>query len=367
MSAGSGRPLHVVAHNGANLWGGAERAVARILAGLQARDHRVELLCNTPLVADEAAALGVPARLLRLGGDAAVHDAISLSGVLRRERPDVLLVGTYKKLWLAALAARLGGRVRTVARVGLETDTPRNAKYRFVFARGWVDAVVVNAAAMRPSFLGVPGLDEHAVTVIPNGVVPPPVSAPGRLREELGIPGNAPVVGAVARLAAQKRLDRLLEAVHRLPAEVHCVIAGDGPEREALREHAARLGLAGRTHFLGFRRDVGDVLDALDLFLVSSDREGMANAMLEAMAAGVPVVSTEVSGAKEALAPLGDGRRPGFVVERAEQALAGAVAGLLADPARRAEMGAAAAEAARTRFGPDAALDRWEAVLGGAA
>lgn len=366
MSQGSGRRLHVVAHNGANLWGGAERAVTRILAGLQGRGHRVELLCNAVLVAEEAAALGVPTRLLRLGGDVAVTDAVHLGAHLRRERPDALLVGTFKKLWLAALGARLGRRVRTVARVGLETDTPRNAKYRFVFARGWVDAVVVNAAAMRPAFLGVPGLRDEDVSVIPNGVAAPPVTEHGAVRRALGIPGGAPVVGAVARLASQKRLDRLLSAVHGLPA-VHCVIAGDGPEAEALRARAAELGIAERTHFLGFRRDVGDVLDALDLFVVSSDREGMANAMLEAMASGIPVVSSEVSGAAEALAPLEDGRRPGVVVPRSEDALAGAIAGLLADPAGRAAMGAAAAEAARLRFGPDAALDRWERVLGGGA
>jgi glycosyltransferase involved in cell wall biosynthesis len=352
--------LHVVAHNGANLWGGAERAVSRILAGLQGRGHRVELLCNAGLVAEEAAALGVPTRLMALGGDGALHHAIRLGSYLRRAAPDALLVGTYKKLWLAALGARLAPGVRVVARVGLETDTPRNAKYRWVFARHWVDALVVNAAAMEPAFTGVIG----DVRVIPNGVVAPPRHAPdGALRAALGIPADAPVVGAVARLAVQKRLDRLLEAVATQPG-VHLVLAGDGPEDEALQRLAAELGIADRTHFLGFRRDTGDVLAALDLFVVSSDREGMANAMLEALAAGVPVISTEVSGAAEALAPPPDGAAPGAVVARDAAALADALRAWLADPARRQAASHAARRRAVEEFGPHRALERWEAVLG---
>lgn len=356
--------MYVVAHNGAHVWGGAERATARLLAGLQARGHRVRLFCNDALVAERAAALGVATERLPLGGDVALPDALRFARRLRRERPDALLVGTFKKLWLAALAARLARVPRVVARVGLETDTPRSAKYRFVLAR-WVDAVVVNAARVRPAYLALPGWTEARVPVIPNGVVPPErTRPPGALRQLLGLAPDAPVVGAVARLARQKRLDRLLRALARLPAEVHCVLAGDGEERESLQALARELGVAERAHFLGARDDVGDVLAALDLFVLCSEREGLSNAMLEALAAGVPVVSTPVSGADDALAPCADGRAPGVIVPFDEAALADALRRLLADRHALAAMRIAARRRAEEHFGFERMLDRWEAVLG---
>ena len=109
-----------------------------------------------------------------------------------------------------------------------------------------------------------------------------------RIRVDLlRLPADAPVVGAVARLGIQKRLDRLLEAVSRMP-EVHLVLAGEGEMETDLRALAGRLGMENRVHFLGFRSDVGRVLAALDVFALTSDREGMANAMLEAMVASTP-------------------------------------------------------------------------------
>src|SRR6185436_7512571 len=96
---------------------------------------------------------------------------------------------------------------------------------------------------------------------------------------------------------------------------VRCLIAGDGPEREPLERLANELGIGARVTWLGHREVVGDVLDALDVFVVTSRVEGMSNAMLEALAAGVPVVSTRVSGAAEALAARAGRRAPGVLVE----------------------------------------------------
>jgi glycosyltransferase involved in cell wall biosynthesis len=187
--------------------------------------------------------------------------------------------------------------------------------------------------------------------------------AAGELRRQLGIPRSSPVVGTVARLDVQKRLDRLLEAVSRLGADVHCIVAGAGPERAGLETVMASLGLAGRVHFLGNREDVGDVYAELDVMVVSSDREGLSNSMLEAMASGVPVVSTPVSGAEDALESFGDGRKPGVKVGFDAGEIAAALELLLGDPDIRAEMGRAAQERAQTRFSVDGMLDRWEAVL----
>src|SRR5262245_14427711 len=97
----------IAAHNGARIWGGGERALTRLLAGLQGRGHEVILYCNSPVVAARARDFGLDARVLRLGGDVMIPDAFRFAAALRVLRPDVLIIGTYKKLLLAGLGARL--------------------------------------------------------------------------------------------------------------------------------------------------------------------------------------------------------------------------------------------------------------------
>lgn len=365
------RPLRIVAHNGAPVWGGAEIAIARLVTGLGRRGHDVMLYCNDPEVARRAAKLDAPVGRLHLGGDIAVHDALRFGLRLRRRRPDVLLLGTFRKIWLGALAAKIGGVPRVVARIGLETDMPRNAKYRFVFRR-WIDAVVFNADGMRRAFLqSMSDFPGDAVT-IHTGIASVARGDGAAFRRELGVPQDAPLVGSVGRLATQKRYDRLVRALASLPG-VHAVVVGEGAERGTLEALAREEGVAERVHLPGHRDDVADALDAIDVFVLCSDREGMSNAMLEALAAGVPVVSTDVSGAREALAPAAsppavsdavEARAPGVVLASPDR-LTPTLRELLGDRPRLVAMAAAAGRVARQRFDEDRMLDAWEHVLRG--
>ena len=356
--------MFIAAYNGAHVWGGAERGVSLILAGLRDRGHRVLLFCNDADVARRAEEMGVPTEMAPLGGDLSVHDAVRFAATLRRHRPDVLVAATFRKVWLCVLAARLARVPRVIVRIGLETDTPRNLKYRLVLTR-WVDAIVLKADDVRERYrAALPGLPEDRLVTVHGAVRPlPKRAAPGVVRAELGIPAEAPVVGSVGRLARQKRFDRFIRALARLPDEVHGVLAGEGEERAELEALAGEIGLSSRLHFLGDRNDVGDVLAALDVFVVSSDREMLSFAMLEALAAGLPVVSTPVSGAAEALEADAGGIPPGEIVDFSEDAIAGALERLIGDPGRREAMGRAAAARARGRFDFDTMIDRWEAVL----
>ena len=116
--------MRIIAHNGAPEWGGAEIALTDLLAGLAGRGHEVTLFANRPVVMERAQAKGIATRQVHLGGDIALHDAVLLSRALRVERPDALLVSTFRKLWLAALGARMAGVPRVVARVGLSPTRP---------------------------------------------------------------------------------------------------------------------------------------------------------------------------------------------------------------------------------------------------
>jgi glycosyltransferase involved in cell wall biosynthesis len=360
--------VFVVAHNASPIFGGGEIWTALLLAGLQRRGHRTLLLCRSPDIAARAARHGIETRVLRLGGDAMLPHALRFAWTLRRLRADALLLTTFKKIWLGGLGARLAGVPRVLGRVAISTALPRNATYRIALRR-WLDALVVNAEPIRQSFLAaLPELDPRRVITLHDGVLRPETSAArGAVRQELGLPPEALLIGTLARLAVQKRLDRLLHALSALPADVHCLVAGEGLEREALLELATRLGVRGRLHLTGFRTDAGDVLDALDVFVLSSDVEGMANAMLEAMALGVPVVSTPVSGAAEALDPFADGTAPGVIAGFDAAELAAATGRLLAEPALRRRMGEAGVRRVAERFDFERMLDRWERLLAGTA
>jgi glycosyltransferase involved in cell wall biosynthesis len=351
--------MRIVAHNGAQIWGGAERATVALLWGLKARGHSVTLLCNADVVARNANAYGLETELCVIGGDIALHHSMRLAMTLKRLRPDAFIIGTFKKLFLAGLGARMAGVPRVVARIGLETDTPRSAKYRYALHH-WIDGVAVNARRMIRPFAELDGFEAKDVALIWNGVEPAEDEA-ADVRSELGIPQEAFVAGTVGRLAKQKRIDRLIQAIDILP-DVRCIIAGDGARKGDLAALVSDLRLGDRVILAGHRDDTDAVLASLDVFVVSSDTEGLSNAMLEAMSRGVPVVSTDVSGAEDALTP-GNHAPAGIVVDFTPEALARGIALLRDDRARRQAMGDAARDLASTVFSMDAMLDKWEAFV----
>jgi glycosyltransferase involved in cell wall biosynthesis len=361
----SGRPLRIAAHNGSLIYGGGEKWTVLLLRGLRERGHAVHLFCNSGEVGERARREGVPASLGLLGGQLMLPHAVRLSRQVRRFAPDALVLTTFKKVWLGAMAGRLARVPVVVSRIGLDTDLPRRHwTYRLALRR-WVHRVLVNADGIRRDFVGdLPAAYGDRVRTVYDGVElgPDRGGDTAAARAALGLPEGVSVVGSVTRLSDQKRLDRLLAAASLLP-QAHVALAGEGPLESDLRAQAERLGISHRVHFLGYRGDVAQVLRSFDVFALTSDKEGMANAMLEAMAAGVPVVSTLVSGAEEALAPDDEGRAPGVIVEPDPEGIARALRGLLDDPAKREAMGREGLKRARERFSYESMLDAWEAAL----
>ena len=356
--------LRLVAHNASAIFGGGEIGTALLLRGLQERGHSVRMLMRNAALAERVAEYGIPVGVQHVRGDLMVADAFGLAGRFRQEHPDAVILTTFKRVVLTGSAARMARVPFVVQRIVLQGDTPaRGARYRFALRR-FVDAIVLNADAMRPAFVaGDPRLDARVHTILDGVREPLRSAAPGSVRAELGIPARAFVIGSVARLATQKRFDRLLRAMALLPDDIHCIIAGEGEALSSIREQAAALGMADRVHLPGFRSDLGDVFAALDLFVLSSDREGLANAMLEAMMTGVPVVSTDVSGAREALDATSGEEAAGIVTGFDEAELARAVAGLYDDRRALAALGAAARSRAQRHFGAERFLDDWERLL----
>ncbi len=174
-------------------------------------------------------------------------------------------------------------------------------------------------------------------------------------RAALGIPPTAPLLVYVGRLAKEKDIPLLLDALAALPDAVRLVLVGEGPERAALEAHAVRLGLARRVVFAGGQPHdrVASVLLASDLFVFPSQTETLGLAVIEAMAAGLAVVAVR-GGASVDLVQDGD---TGRLVAPEPWALAGAVRDLLDDPERRIEMGRRGRVAAAV-YAQDRIVDR---------
>jgi glycosyltransferase involved in cell wall biosynthesis len=162
-----------------------------------------------------------------------------------------------------------------------------------------------------------------------------------QMRKELSIPADAFIIGTVGRLTAVKGQRYLLEAAAKLSADIpglFCIILGDGELREELKAKATDLGIGVHVLFLGWRDDVAAIISVFDVFVLPSLNEGMGRVIVEAMAAGKPIVASDIGGIRNLVAP----RISGILVPPADpEALAAGIKDLYRDPDRRERMGEA--------------------------
>lgn len=223
-------------------------------------------------------------------------------------------------------------------------------------------ALVANSQAVA-RFYRERGFPPGRISVIPNGIdLPGEAPDRDRIRRELDLPLDVPVVLFTGRLARQKRLDDLLWAFELLRAvrgNVLFLVAGDGPERARLQEFASRLSLQNHVRFLGTRNDVPRLLAASDLFWLASDFEGMSNSVMEAMAAGLPVIASDIPPNRELVVP----GETGFLVPVGDQAgFAQFAERILFDRDLAASLGLAGRERMATQFSVEAMVRGHQAL-----
>lgn len=330
--------------------GGLEVVVAGLANGMLAEGVETSLMAVERLgpVAARFPALPMMAVGAHPGID--LRAVMRLARELRRRRVDVLHTHNPRPHVYGLLAARLA---RTPVVINTfhgrsEPDRPRGPLRRHLLAR-ITQAIVTVSRDVETLARTRDRIRTTPVVTIYNGVVvsrEPPTLAPAaraRLREELGLPADAVVIGSVGRLAPEKDYATLLRAFTRVAAAAaearpHLVLVGDGAERAALERLAAELGIADRTRFLGFQSEVPRLLGAFDIYAQSSLTEGISLTILEAMAAAVPVVVTAVGGNREILI-----EGTGLMVPPSDPAaLAGELLALVRDDVRRRSLGRAA-------------------------
>ena len=240
-----------------------------------------------------------------------------LTALIRRHHPDVLHLHTSQAHGLGAAAVRLAGRRRPAVLVTrrVEHSIFRHSFLhldRLKYAPG-ADRVLCVSQRVR-EVLRSDGLPEARLIVVPDGVDLDAYRAPcadsAGVRASLGIPGDAWLIGSVGHLDRSKGRRHLVDALLDLRIEhgaAHLLLVGEGPARRDLDRQVGELGLGRRVTFAGFRDDVPDLLGALDVFAFPSTSEGLGSSVLEALAAGVPVVATTAGGIPEAVRDGEDG------------------------------------------------------------
>jgi glycosyltransferase involved in cell wall biosynthesis len=362
-ASNSGRRLRVVTlvdHLGTS--GGGERLAMEISKRLD-RERFEPIHCAsrydpelagpaTRAAAAELEEAGV--RLVGLGRTSArsLREWRPLVSLLRRERVEVLHSHKFgSNVWAAVL-----GRIARVPCVvahehtwSYEGQPLRRFLDRELIARG-TDAFVAVSSDDRRKMIEVERIDPDDVTFVANGIDAIPEGDGARVREELGIAPDAPVVVAVAVLRPQKALDVLIRAAAELRRELpdlRVLIAGSGDQRDELDRLAGELGAGDAVTLLGIRSDVPDLLAAADVAALSSDYEGSPLAVMEYMDAALPVVATRVGGVPDLIE---DGVNGLLVPPRDPSALAAALGRVLRDRAAAAEMGRRGRERRRTEF-----------------
>jgi glycosyltransferase involved in cell wall biosynthesis len=229
-----------------------------------------------------------------------------------------------------------------------------------------VHRVLGNSRAVVQLLRDGDGVAERRILWVPNFVEErafesPSASARSSLRKELGIPANAEIVGCIARLVDVKDHATLLRAIGLLAARrpaLHVVLIGDGPCRPALEGLARELGIAAQTHFAGMRPNLPNLHHFFDVSVLASLTEGFPNSLVEAMAAGRPVVATDVGGNPDAVRPS-----TGMLVPPSDpSAFARALERVLADEDLRRRMGAAALKISRSEYHVNAVIPALQAM-----
>ena len=349
--------IRVVYLSHAFMVGGAEEMVLNLVRHLP-RDKYEPMVCAIhepgPL-GREIEATGVPFRTL--GRVPGLRDPRAVGAIyryLREARPDIvhtflLTASLYGRL--AAIAARVPIVIGTEVNIYADKKWHHRGAERLLMAG--TDCVIASAESVKEFYVRQVGADPDRVDVIYNAVdfTALDASAPrAELRARLNVPQPALVAGVIARLTDQKGHAYLFDAVANEPklAGLHVIVIGDGPLRATLERQVVERGLSGRVSFLGSRRDLGDLLAVMDIFVLPSLWEGLPLSLVLAMGAGLPVVSTSVAGIPEVVR---NGTTGLLVPPGDSTALAAALTRLATSDADRRSLGAAAREYVLPRFG----------------
>lgn len=353
------RPLRILHSEAATGFGGQEHHIFNAMCAMRAHGHHLEAVCQPHAeLAERLRGEGFIVHTLYMDGPLNyVRGVYRVRKILKTEAFDVLNTHSRRDTLLAGVAARLAGVPLIVRTRHLAIKPTSLLSYTVV-----PHCVVTVSEYVRQLLLDR-GAAPDKVAVVYSPIALPPLLESSTLRTELGLADSDIVVGCVAVMREKKGHRALIDAMEPLlqRPEVHLVLVGDGsPVLENLQTYIAEKNLQSKVHFTGRRTDIPNILAGLDLFALATEQEASGTVFVEAAAAGLPVVGTDVGGVAEMmqngvtglLAPLHD-----------QQALTQALCELVNDPQQRQAMGRAGQRFVREsgRFSNDALVADTEA------
>lgn len=346
-------------------WGGGENWMLSALEGLSGRGHAVHLAARpgSELIR-RAAARGIPCVEMDYRGDFDPRTFWRFFRTCRQRDIDVLVTNMQRVLRIAGPAARLAGVRAVVPRVGSQSPLGSKISHRWAWRHVAAGIIANSRATAATLHQSAPWLPEGHVRVIYNGLRLDRYAADPERRAEarrrLGAPPDAPVIGMVGELTTRKNhilvLRRLPELARRYP-DLRLWILGEGDQRPVLAAEAERLGVGANLLLAGFRDDVPDLVCGMDVLAHPALMEGFGYVLVEAMAAGLPVVSANTSNLPEIV----DEGETGYLLSPEDQdGWTDRLGRLLADRDLAGRLGARGAERARERFTLERMLDDLE-------
>lgn len=286
--------------------GGAERMISGLAVSLVSSGfHVIVGLFRPGWLQEQCAHKGIPVHVLPISGIAGWQWFRTCLKLVRTNQVDLIHAHEFSAIICGWVVARLSGIpfVGTVhGKNYFWEKARRRLAYRIVSRSGRLVAV---SQDLKRFVMEKVGLSDENVELIYNGVQPEPGVSEEEVqvaRAELGLERDHVVIGAIGSLYPVKGHRYLLEAMPTVlerNSRAILLVIGRGELEDALKEQAKRLGLEGQVRFLGMRNDIPRLLRVLDLFVLPSLSEGLSLALLEAMAAGLPVVATRVGGNAE--------------------------------------------------------------------
>lgn len=345
--------------------GGLENGVVNVANRLDPQRFRSSVCClkHAGEFAVRLDRASVPVYEMNWRGGNDVFMPFRLAKLFRQNKVDIVHTRNAESFFYGFLGAKLAGVSAIVHSEHGRTFNDRAIRFRIQnFFSRYTDNIFALSEQLKRDLVAHIGIPANRIDVQYNGVDLKRFRMLGSegMRAKLRIAADAVVVGSVGRLVTLKNYQLLLRAAHSLGVEhVVIVLVGDGPERGALEAMADQLGMRERVHLLGHRDDVAELIRAMDIFVLPSTSEGMSNTMLEAMAAGVAVIASNVGGNPELVRDGIDG----LLFESGDVAgLSDQLKSLIADPARRSALASAGRERIELEFSMEAMIARYEKV-----
>jgi glycosyltransferase involved in cell wall biosynthesis len=351
-------PIFSIHIDTARTWRGGQNQVLVTVMGMRAMGHRAMLVAHPGGELRQRAKEGLDLIPLAPKTEMDLSAAWRLSRIVKRLRPDIIHAHDPHGVAMAGLALSMSTQLAkppliASRRVDFHLRGGRMSRWKY----RQVDFFICASEAIR-RMLVADGVPETRTCTVHEGIDIERVDAapPAKLHEELWLPHQAPLVGNVAALAPHKGQRHLVEAaalVVRHVPDARFIIAGEGELRESLTRQIKEHRLDKHVMLMGFRPDVLSLHKAFDIFVLSSITEGLGTSLLDAMAAGKPIVATGAGGIPEVVA---NGVTGWLVAPRDHAAMADAIVKLLNDAAMRQRMGAAGRARACELFSADRML-----------